>query len=185
MNVFGRGFFGFPGGYGWVGLWLGWVVPREVGSSARRVRSRPPPLTPADGHHRCFCILASPPSKACAMRSPASSEQRVRPSGLLCGRLLVALVESVLRPGGWESMCRLMCHCVRHISLDNKYGRSVKAIHSSRSRWTACTELCAGTHQEDRRTARRARWGARTVRGAHGGFGSPPWCGQFPPGLTA
>ena len=95
-------------------------------------------------------------------------------TGLLCGRLLVALVESVLRPGGWESMCRLMCHCVRHISLDNKYGRSVKAIHSSRSRWTACTELCAGTHQEDRRTARRARWGARTVRGAHGGFGSPP-----------
>ena len=51
-----------------------------------------------------------------------------RPTGLLCGRLLVALVESVLRPGGWESMCRLMCHCVRHISLDNKYGRSVKAI---------------------------------------------------------
>ena len=96
-----------------------------------------------------------------------------------------SLVESVLRPGGWESMCRLMCHCVRHVSLDNKYGRSVKAIHSSRSRWTACTELCAGTHQEDRRTARRARWGARTVRGAHGGFGSPPWCGQFPPGLTA
>ena len=29
-------------------------------------------------------------------------------------------------------MCRLMCHCVRHISLDNKYDRSVKAIHSSR-----------------------------------------------------
>ena len=61
------------------------------------------------------------------------------------------------------------------VSLDNKYGRSVKAIYSSRSRWTACTELCAGTHQEDRRTARRARWGARTVRrGAHGGFERPP-----------
>ncbi len=59
-----------------------------------------------------------------------------------------SLVESVLRPGGWESMCRLMCHCVRHVSLDNKYGRSVKAIHSSRSRWTACTELCAGTQEE-------------------------------------
>ena len=29
-------------------------------------------------------------------------------------------------------MCRLMCHCVRHISLDNKHGRSVEAIHSSR-----------------------------------------------------
>ena len=31
---------------------------------------------------------------------------------------------------GRENMCRLMCHCVRHISLDNKFGRSVKAIHS-------------------------------------------------------
>ena len=93
-------------------------------------------------------FLASPPSKACAMRSPASSEQRDRPSGLLCGRLLLALVESVLRPGGWENMCRLMCHCVRHIGLDNKHGRSVKAIHSFLSRWTACTELCAGTQEE-------------------------------------
>ena len=43
-----------------------------------------------------------------------------------------SLVESVLRPGGWENMCRLMCHCVRHVSLDNKHGRSVKAIYSSR-----------------------------------------------------
>ena len=83
-----------------------------------------------------------------------------------------SLVESVLRPGGWENMCRLMCHCVPHVSLDNKYGRSVKAIHSSRSRWTACTELCAGTQEEP--TARRARWGARIAKGAHGGVGSPP-----------
>ena len=82
------------------------------------------------------------------MRSPASSEQRDRPSGLLCGRLLLALVESVLRPGGWENMCRLMCHCVRHIGLDNKHGRSVEAIHSFLSRWKAGTELCAGTQQE-------------------------------------
>ena len=44
----------------------------------------------------------------------------------------MALVESVLQPGGWENMCRLMCHCVRHVSLDNKHGRSVKAIYSSR-----------------------------------------------------
>ena len=72
----------------------------------------------------------------------------------------------------WVVMCRLMCHCVRHISLDNKYGRSVKAIHSSRSRWTACTELCAGTQEEP--MARRARWGARIAKGAHGGVGSPP-----------
>ena len=69
------------------------------------------------------------------MRSPTSSEHVCPTSGLLCGRLLLALVDNVLRPGGWESMCRLMCHCVRHISLDNKYDRSVKTIHSSRSRW--------------------------------------------------
>ena len=47
------------------------------------------------------------------------------------------------RPGGWENLCRLMCHCVRHIGLDNKHGRSVEAIHSFLSRWKACTELCA------------------------------------------
>ena len=134
----------------------------EVSTAAARASGRPPSV-----------FLASPPSKACAMRSPASSEQRDRPSGLLCGRLLLALVESVLRPGGWENICRLMCHCVRHIGLDNKHGRSVEAIHSFLSRWKACTELCAGTQQEPC-AARRARWGARTVRGAHPGFGSPP-----------
>ena len=82
------------------------------------------------------------------MRSPTSSEHACPTSGFLCGRLLVALVESVLRPGGWENMCRLMCHCVRHISLDNKHGRSVEAIHSFLSRWTAGTELCSGTQEE-------------------------------------
>ena len=41
-------------------------------------------------------FLASPPSKACAMRSPASSEHACPTRGLLCGRLLVALAESVL-----------------------------------------------------------------------------------------
>ena len=82
------------------------------------------------------------------MRLPTSSEHACPTSGLLCGRLLVALVESVLRPGGWENMCRLMCHCVRHIGLDNKHGRSIEAIHSFLSRWKACTELCAGTQEE-------------------------------------
>ena len=124
-------------GLGWV-VGPGWVVPREVVSTAAAHASGRPPSV----------FLASPPSKACAMRSPASSEQRDRPSGLLCGRLLLALVESVLRPGGWENMCRLMCHCVRHIGLDNKHGRSVEAIHSFLSRWKAGTELCAGTQQE-------------------------------------
>ena len=42
-------------------------------------------------------------------------------------------------------MCRLMCHCVRHISLDNKHGRSVEAIYSPRHAGRlARTELCAG-----------------------------------------
>ena len=91
---------------------------------------------------------ASPPSKACAMRSLTSSEHACPTSGLLCGRLLAALVESVLQPGGWENMCRLLCHCVCHISLSNKYGRSVKTIHSLRSRWRAGTELCSGTQEE-------------------------------------
>ena len=159
---------------GWVGLCLGWVVPRKLGSSAWVVGAKGEVSTAAAhaSGRPPSVFLASPPSKACAMRSPASSEQRDRPSGLLCGRLLLALVESVLRPGGWENMCRLMCHCVRHIDVDNKHGRSVKAIHSFLSRWKACTELCAGTQKS--RAARRARWGARTARGAHPGFGSPP-----------
>ena len=95
------------------------------------------------------------------MRSPTSSEHVCPTSGLLCGRLLVALVDSVLRPGGWESMCRLMCHCVRHIGLDNKHGRSVEAIHSFLSRWKACTELCAGTQQS--RAAREELDGEREL----------------------
>ena len=57
----------------WVGLWLGWVVPREVGSSARMVRSRPPPLTPADGHHRCFWLRHRPRRAPCARRHRASN----------------------------------------------------------------------------------------------------------------
>ena len=53
-----------------------------------------------------------------------------RAYGAIHAGVLVALVESVLHPGGWENMCHLMCHCVRHIDVDNKHGRSVKAIHS-------------------------------------------------------
>ena len=60
----------------WVGLWFGWVVPREVGSSARRVRSRPPPLTPADGHCRCFWLRHRPKRAQCARRHRASSPLR-------------------------------------------------------------------------------------------------------------
>ena len=122
----------------WVGLFLVGAK-GEVSTAAAHASGRPPSV-----------FLASPPSKACAMRSPTSSEHACPTSSLLCGRLLVALVESVLRPGGWESMCRLMCHCVCHVSLDNKYGRSVKAIHSSRSRWRDGTESVPA-HRKSRR----------------------------------
>ena len=163
----------------WVGLWLGWVVPvrlvvgakGEVSTAAAHASGRPLPV-----------FLASPPSKACAMRSPTSSEHACPTSGLLvrtpsCGRSCGSrreqterfLLFAARRVGECVS---LMCHCVRHIDVDNKHGRSVKAIHSFLSRWKACTELCAGTQKS--RAARRARWGARTVRGAHPGFGSPP-----------
>ena len=79
--------------------------------------------------------------------SPTSTEHACPTSGLLCGRL-AALLESVLRPGGLENMCRLTCYCVRHISLDNKHGRPVKARHSFLSRCRAGTELCAGKQEE-------------------------------------
>merc|ERR1712153_227596 len=55
----------------------------------------------------------------------------------------------------------LMCHCVRHIGLDNKHGRSVEAIHSFLSRWKACTELCAGTQKS--RAAREELDGEREL----------------------
>ena len=75
--------------------------------SDKRVRASQRTATIA---HRCFWLR--PPSKACAMRAPTSSEHACPTSGLLCGRLLVALVESrqsvyfCLRPGGWENVCR-------------------------------------------------------------------------------
>ena len=154
---------------GWVGLWpvglgckLGcWVglfrvrqvvgAKGEVSTAAAHASGRPLPV-----------FSASPPSKACAMRSLTSSEHACPTSGLLCGRLLVALVKSVLRPGGWESMCRLMCHCVRHISLDNKHGRSVEAIHSSRHVGRPARSSVPAHGKS--RAARRARRGARSVR---------------------
>merc|ERR1711965_745776 len=116
-----RAFWVGLGCWAWVGLFrvrLGRVGAKgEVSTAAAHASGRPPSV-----------FLASPPFKACAMRSPASSEHACPTSGLLCGRLLLALVESVLRPGGWENMCRLMCHCVRHISLDSKHGRSVDRL---------------------------------------------------------
>ena len=109
---------------------------------------------------------------------------RARPPPACCADGFLWLSSRAFwRPGGWESMCRLMCHCVRHISLDNKHGRSVEAIYSSRHAGRLARSSVPA-HRKSR-AARRARWGARTVKGAHAGFGRPSWCGQFPPGLTA
>ena len=128
-------------------------------------------------------LLGCPPGLSLSLRHRASTPVR-RAACCAGGFVCVALAESVLRPSGWEKKCRLTCYCVRHISPDNKHGQPVKARHSLPSRWRAGTELCVPTNRKSR-TARRARWGARTVQGAHAGFGSPSWFGQFPPGLTA
>jgi len=57
---------------------LGWVVPGLCcfWLSARRVRARPPPLTPADGHHRCFWLRHRPRRAPCARRHRASTPVR-------------------------------------------------------------------------------------------------------------
>ena len=129
----------------WVGLWLGWVVPREVGSSARMVRSRPPPLTPADGHHRCFWLRHRPRRAPCARRHRASNV--IDRAACCVDAFLWLSSRAFCGPAGVRMCVVLMCHCVRHIGLDNKHGRSVEAIHSFLSRWKACTELCAGTQK--------------------------------------
>ena len=131
-------------GLGWV-VGPGWVVPREVGSSARMVRSRPPPLTPADGHHRCFWLRHRPRRAPCARRHRASN---VIDRAACCVDAFFWLSSRAFCVPAGGRICRLMCHCVRHIGLDNKHGRSVEAIHSFLSRWKAGTELCAGTQQE-------------------------------------
>ena len=130
-----------------------------------QVRDRSPPLTPADGHHRCFWLRHHPRRAQCARRHQASTPVR-RAACCADGFLWLSSRGSVLRPGGWENMCRLMCHCVRHISLDNKHGRSVEAIHSSRHVGRPARSSVPANRKS--RTARRARWGARTVRGASG-----------------
>ena len=96
-------------------------------------------------------MSATPPSTSCDIcaRRLRASNVFDRPACCADGFLWLSS-RAFWRPGGWENMCRLLCHCVRHIGLDNKHGRSVEAIHSFLSRWTACTELCSGTQEEPR-----------------------------------
>ena len=154
---------------GWV-VGYPWVVSREGGSSARRVRSRPPPLTPASGHYRCFWLRHRPRRAPCARRHRTSTP--VRRAACCADAFLWLSSRAFCGPAGGRMCVVLMCHCVRHIGLDSKHGQSVKAIHSFLSRWRAGTSSVPTNRKS--RAARRARWGVRTVKGAHGGFGNPP-----------
>ena len=100
--------------------------------------SRPPPLTPADGHHRCFWLRHRPKRAPCARRHRASTP--VRRAACCADGFLWLSSRAFCDPAGGRI-------CVV-VGLDNKHGRSVEAIHSFLSRWKAGTELCAGTQQE-------------------------------------
>ena len=136
----------------------GWVVPSEVRSSARRVRSRSP-LTPADGHHRCFWLRRRPRRAPCACRHRASTP--VRRAACCADAFLWLSSRAFCVPAGGRACVVMMCHCVRHISLDNKHGRSVEAIHSSRHVGRPARSSVPAHGKS--RAARRALWGARSV----------------------
>ena len=82
------------------------------------------------------------PSSGPMAGTPSSIPRaRLHPPACCADGFLSLSSRAFWRPGGWENMCRLLCHCVRHIGLDNKHGRSVKAIHSFLSRWTVLEGL--------------------------------------------
>ena len=90
-----------------------------VRDRGRQVRDRSPPHTPADGHHRCFWLRHRSKRAQCARRHQASTP--VRRAACCVDAFLWLSPRAFWRPGGWENVCRLMCHCVRHISLDSKH----------------------------------------------------------------
>ena len=70
-------------------------------------------------------FLASPPSKACAMRSPTSSEHACPTSGLLCGRLLAAAAvrwqeRNMMRVGYLHSITPSLERRVRADALNSR-----------------------------------------------------------------
>ena len=82
--------------------------------------------------------------------------------------------DSVLPVVGWESTERLECNCVREIGLDNKHGCSIEAMHSFPLPVNLDTKLSVRPQTNRKsRPARRARQGARTVRGAPRGNKTP------------
>ena len=97
---------------------LGTASDRLGTDATAHVSGRPPSvflaLPPSPKAKRAQCARrhrASTPVRgaAWAERTPSCGSRRERFASQ--------------RAGG-ESMCRLMCHCVRHVSLDNKYGRT-------------------------------------------------------------
>ena len=93
------------------------VKDRRLGTDRRRSRQRTAVVS--DVSYATVCLVRH---ALAGIERATCSTDRLAVWTASCG----SLVESVLRPGGWENLCRLMCHCVRHVSLDNKYGRSVK-----------------------------------------------------------
>ena len=140
---------------------------RRLGTDRRRSRQRTAVVS--DVSYATVCLVRH---ALAGIERATCSTDRLAVWTASCG----SLVESVLRPGGWESMCRLMCHCVRHIiSVLITSTVDPSKRYSSRSRWTACTELCAGTQEEpygkkssmgSENRQRRFRWNLGVLRDA-------------------
>ena len=79
---------------------------RRLGTDRRRSRQRTAVVS--DVSYATVCLVRH---ALAGIERATCSTDRLAVWTASCG----SLVESVLRPGGWESMCRLMCHCVRHI----------------------------------------------------------------------
>ena len=139
-------------------------------ASARGVRSRPPPLTPADGLCRCFWLRHRPRRAPCARRHRASTP--VRQAACCADAFLWLSSRAFCVPAGGRMCVVLMCHCVLHIEVENKHGRDPAKRYTRFYHAGGMARSSVSAHRKSR-TARRAQWGARTARGAHPGFGSP------------
>ena len=123
----------------------------EVRSSARRVRSRPPPLTPADGHCRCFWLRHRPRRAPCARRHRASTPVR---RAACCADTFVWLSSRAFCVPAGGRTCVVCCVTVYVISVliasmvdpSKRYTRFYHAGRLARS--------CVPAHRTKSRTAR-------------------------------
>ena len=101
----------------------------EVGGLSDSV---PAPLAGRSGASRRSgsgaTLLGCPPGLSLSLRHRASTP--VRQAACCADAFLWLSSRAFCVPAGGRACVVMMCHCVRHISLDNKHGRSVEAIHS-------------------------------------------------------